>query len=508
MRRPLASFLVVVIAVATLVTLPASPGRAAGSFTFYGSGWGNGLGLSQWGAYGLAMEGWNRKRILTHFYSDTRIATADSPPRTLRIGLVQGKMKVRLGAEAGPVDLYLGTKSGDAVATIPKGETWTVRVADSDYRILDASGARVGDPVGGPNTNLLAVYERNGARVRIPEAGHTYAHGRIEFNLYDCQTGCVERLINVIAPQPYLYGIAEVPSSWPRPALQVQAIAARTYAFAKAAVSQHRAVCNCALYASSLDQVYIGWDKENGVDGTRWVGAVDATDDLVVKYKGEPIQAFYSSSSGGWTENNENVWGGTPIPYIRGVCDPGDYTTANPNAVWQTTLTAQQVTDALGLGIGTVTGFAVTDRGVSGRIVSVTVKGESGSATLGGLAFRFALGLRDDRVWINKDRQVTGEIRAKYDAINCAPGLPTSKQVRIAGGQRQKFEGGTIYFKDGIGAHMLSGDVLGFYRDRGGPSGSLGFPTSDVIKRDSGVTLAHFENGTITCTASGSCTVS
>ena len=508
MRRPLASFLVVVTAVATLVTLPAASGRAAGSFTFYGSGWGNGLGLSQWGAYGLAREGWKRERILTHFYSGSRVAKDASAPKSLLFGLVQGRSKLRLEAEAGPVDLHLGTKSGDPVATVPKGETWTVRVAGSNYQIVDASGARVGDPVGGPNTDLLAVYEKNGARVHIPEAGHTYAHGRIEFNLYSCQTGCVERLINVIAPQAYLYGIAEVPSSWPRAALQAQAIAARTYAFAKAATGQHRADCNCALYATSLDQVYIGWDKENGTDGARWVGAVDATDDLVVNYKGEPIQAFYSSSSGGWTEDNENVWGGTPIPYIRGVCDPGDYTTANPNAVWQATLTAQQVTDALGLGIGTVTGFDVTERGVSGRIVQVTVKGESGSATLSGLAFRFALGLRDDRVWINKDRQVTGEIRAKYDAVNCAPGLPVSKQVSVAGGLGQAFEDGAIYFKDGIGPHELSGYVLSSYRDHGGPGGSLGFPTSDVIRRDSGATLAHFENGTIRCTASGSCTIS
>ena len=60
-------------------------------------------------------------------------------------------------------------------------------------------------------------------------------------------------------------------------ALKTQAIAARTYAFTKAASSQHRAVCDCALYASSYDQVYAGWDKEGGVDGDRWVAAVNQT---------------------------------------------------------------------------------------------------------------------------------------------------------------------------------------------------------------------------------------
>ncbi len=504
MRRPLAALLVAL----TLVVLPAPPSTADDSFTFYGSGWGHGLGLSQWGAYGLAKEGWNRGQILTHFYSGTTVAKDNHPPGTLRIGLVQDEDKIRLTAEAGPVDLHLGTKGGHTVGTIPEDETWTVRVVSQSYRILDTNGDQVGDVVGGPNSNLIAVFEPNHARLHVAEAGHTYANGWIEFNIYDCGSSCVERLINVVKPQPYLYGLAEVPSSWPNAALQAQAVSARTYAFTKAASSQHRLGCNCALYASSLDQVFIGWDKENGTDGDRWVAAIDATDGLVVEYQHELIQAFYTSSSGGWTENNENVWGGTPIAYLRGVCDPGDYTAENPNAVWQVTLTAREVTHGLRLGIGTVSGFTVTERGVSGRIVSLMVEGEGGSAVISGDSLRSALGLKDDRVWINRNRQVTGEIRAKYDATDCAPGLPTSRQVQVAGGRRQTFEDGNIYFKDGAGAHRLWGDVLALYLKRGGPSGSLGFPTSDVIRRDNGSTRATFEDGTITCTASGSCSKS
>lgn len=40
-------------------------------FIFFGSGWGHGVGLSQWGAYGLAQDGWTHQQILTHFYSGT-----------------------------------------------------------------------------------------------------------------------------------------------------------------------------------------------------------------------------------------------------------------------------------------------------------------------------------------------------------------------------------------------------------------------------------------------------
>src|SRR5437763_403565 len=61
-----------------LVSGPApDPGaalRGPGNFTFYGSGWGHGLGMSQWGAYGLAHKGWNHTRILEHFYSGTTVA--------------------------------------------------------------------------------------------------------------------------------------------------------------------------------------------------------------------------------------------------------------------------------------------------------------------------------------------------------------------------------------------------------------------------------------------------
>jgi stage II sporulation protein D len=289
--------------------------------------------------------------------------------------------------------------------------------------------------------------------------------------------------------------------------MKAQAIAARTYAFTKASAGQHRPVCDCALYASSYDQVYAGWDKEGGPDGDRWVSAVDGTRNEIVAYKGQSIQAFYMSSSGGFTEDNENVWGGSAIPYLRGVCDPGDYTTANPNATWIETMSKADVTHDLGLGIGSVTGFSNTQRGVSGRIITTTVKGANGTATISGTALRSDLGLLDDRVWIDADRLITGAIRQKYDALDCSPGLATSRQVRVAGGDRQSFEDGAIYWSDATNAHLLSGALLDFYVAKGGPAGKLGFPVADQVKLSNGGTKAPFEHGTIRCTAAGDCQI-
>lgn len=517
MRRTLLSISIIAVLAAAIpanagvatpdATESARQGEARGPsvFRMFGGGWGHGLGLSQWGTYGLANDGWGPTRILTHYYSGTRVAQADPPPN-LRIGLLQGRDTISVAAEIGPVELRLGDPTtGTVVATIPSGETWRVIAEGTAFRIVDAGGATV-DRVGGPANQLFAAYEKLGAHVRIPQASHSYNRGWIEFDVYSCEAGeCVMRLVLTVDPQGYLYGLGEVPSSWPMAALKAQAIAARTYAFTKAAASQHRPGCDCALYATSYDQVYAGWEKEGGPDGDRWVSAVDQTEDQVVLDGGSTIQAFYMSSSGGHTENNENVWGGTPIGYLRGVCDPGDYTSANPNATWVEAFSSGEVTRGLGLGIGTVTGFTDVVRGVSGRIVSVTVQGANGSASISGNALRSALGLNDDRVWINANRLVVGEIREKYDAKGCSPGLPTSKQTSIAGGLRQKFEKATIFSSDGTGAHLLRGPVLEHYLSKGGPGGSFGFPTSDVRRLENGNLRASFEGGVITCTPAGAC---
>jgi uncharacterized protein with LGFP repeats len=147
-------------------------------------------------------------------------------------------------------------------------------------------------------------------------------------------------------------------------------------------------------------------------------------------------------------------------------------------------------------------------RSDSGRILSVTVRGDAGAVTLSGATLQSRLGLRDERVWINRDRRVVGAIREKYDALNCAPGLPVSRRIEVAGGFRQAFEDGTIYYRDATGAHLLDGPVLAFYKANGGPGGKLGFPTSDVRRMPNGNLRASFEHGRITCNTDGTCWIS
>ena len=561
-------------ATATALASPFIAASAASvrTFRFYGSGWGHGVGLSQWGAYGLALKGWNHVAILRHFYRGTTVGPIPSAyPDLLRVGLTWGQRPIHLAAAAGPVHLRLGSPSHKDLYTIPHGYEWTVRATSTGkFRLLNAKGKWVAT-VGGPHWNLYAVYG-SGARVYIPEAGHSYSRGYVELNVYRQCNGCTWslRAIAVVSPQDYTYGIGEVSSSWPMQAMEAQAVAARSYALAHSG-NQHRSdhgPCNCALYSSTVDQVYSGWNKE--AEGPGWIRAVGATAGQVVLYKGSVITAVYSSSSGGYSSSNEDMWFNPPVPYLRSVCDPGDYTAANPNRTWSAKLTGAEIGRRLGVGVVTWFGSAVRSR--SGRIIYITAHGTGGArgkaVRVSGPVLAGILGLRDDKVWINQDRNVTGLFRERYDSLMCAPGLSKSAKFYVKGGvlqrfsngalylrartkqavwshgpvyakyvsfggtgsvlgfptsgilsmkapagcgsggcAREKFARGNIYRKPKVGAHALHGAVLGYYVAHGGTFGSLGFPTSDV-KSVPGGKAATFEHGTVTCSGAGQCSAS
>jgi SpoIID/LytB domain protein len=579
MRRRTSIVLAAALAASLLLSGSGEPAAAASPFTFYGSGYGHGLGMSQWGAYGLARMGWSHRRILTHFYRHTSVRRRDSLPTSIRIGLTTGRKLVHLTARGGPVDVWVGEpKTGRVIGSIPKEQTWTVSAKAGGYAVRNGAGRLVGGRTwGGPSRNLVLRYQPAGSRVFIPEAdaiwydGFAYARGSIEFNLYSCAggTGCVERLIARLGLQAYLDGLGEVPASWPMQALEAQVVAARSYAVYAMRHVGLRGDCNCHLTDGSGDQTYIGYNREAGADGRRWVRAVNASNRQVVTYHRAVIQAFYAASDGGHSESVQDVWhGGDPaykIPWLTGVCDPGEWTDANPWTDWQRSFDAGTVSARLRPytgDVGTITAFTHIVRGDSGRIVSARARGTRASAKVSGTELRAALGLPDDRVWINADRNITGPLRVKYDGLMCAPGIPTSDRRGVSGGAQQFFRNGGLYrntgadvtvwlkgavdaeyravgsgggrlglpvgpvaslakvralscsacrradFADGriywtsrFGAHALWGKVLHAYVDAGAAQGKLGFPTSRVHHRSGGGTIATFQHGKIACPA-------
>jgi stage II sporulation protein D len=123
---------------------------------------------------------------------------------------------------------------------------------------------------------------------------------------------------------------------------------------------------------------------------------VAATSGQIVTYRGSPAVTYFFSSSGGYTENIENVWpGATPQPWLRGVPDPYDSAGgSNPYYRWTYTLSLSAAQRRLGsLVRGSLVGIRVLSHGVSPRIVSALVVGTRGSTQVTGSQLEGALQL-------------------------------------------------------------------------------------------------------------------
>ncbi|HEV3474340.1 MAG TPA: SpoIID/LytB domain-containing protein [Actinomycetota bacterium] len=153
-------------------------------------------------------------------------------------------------------------------------------------------------------------------------------------------------LIGELPFEDYLKGIAEVPRDWPMEALKAQVVAARTYALSR--LESGSPSSEYDLCATTECQVYVGMQVEAGPWGDRWVRAVEETAGQALLYEGAPAVTFYSSTSPGHTFDNEDVFGGEPLPYLRGVPEPDDR--ASPVARWRVEMPLDDVARFLAAG--------------------------------------------------------------------------------------------------------------------------------------------------------------
>jgi len=166
--------------------------------------------------------------------------------------------------------------------------------------------------------------------------------------------------------EDYLKGIAEVPRRWHMEALKAQVVAARTYALVRLRrPSDEARALRYDLCATTACQVYLGMGVEAGPWGERWVRAVEDTGGQVLVYRGNPAETLYFSTSNGRTYGNERVFGGGPLPYLRGIRERDDG--ASPLSRWKVSIPFSD--------LGRFLDFA--DRWPGGRIRRVGFDGES-----------------------------------------------------------------------------------------------------------------------------------
>lgn len=169
---------------------------------------------------------------------------------------------------------------------------------------------------------LLAAPQPVPAATLHPAPGTTLSIGRGGY------TGTIDvtpfsdgvAVVETTTVDQYLDGINEVPSSWPAETLKAQAVAARTYLAwtlrrGRTAAGTRYGYDICATTAC---QVYRGPAEA----AAPWAQAVADSDNEILVYDGQPAQALYSSSSGHRTRANQDIWGGTAIPYLQPVDSP------------------------------------------------------------------------------------------------------------------------------------------------------------------------------------------
>src|SRR5688572_19466981 len=193
MRRVLA-------ATASLLVLAAAPAvaDAAVRHVIRGAGFGHGIGMSQYGAYGYALNGAKYPGILAHYYKDTRLGTA--PSRPVRV-LLQ------------PNDPYIRVRGATSIGSrsLKSDRTYVARDSGGSILVTTSSGKRVarvgnGARFGGPEPLRLM-----GPALNYVSDG--FYRGEIELRTED--SGITA--INVVDLDQYLRGVVagEMPSSWP-----------------------------------------------------------------------------------------------------------------------------------------------------------------------------------------------------------------------------------------------------------------------------------------------------
>jgi SpoIID/LytB domain protein len=356
------------------VAVPPRPAVAEPSFDFSGNGNGHGVGLSQYGAHGMAAQGYSATQILQHYYAGT---TVQSMPQPGSLRVLVARSANAIVAPTGPTQFVF---NGQVVASAAAGQNVTVTASGNNFVIQGRTG-----PFGNPGDLLLVPLAPTQPIALFPDnpawPTHRYGRGVLVFRV--TAPGALQMTIEVLGMEDYLRGIGEMPSSWEPAALQAQAIAART--FAKNVTEARRAnPARSYDLDASADGAYIGWDKEAGTSADRWIAAVDSTTSQTVTYQGAAIQAFFSASDGGYTENSEYVFA-QALPYLRGAPDPFDSYT-NPFASWSRSYGQTELSSAFArfsdTSVGTLTNISILGPlGVSGRIDKATVRLTGTAAT-------------------------------------------------------------------------------------------------------------------------------
>jgi stage II sporulation protein D len=395
----------------TVLALALSLGGAASAaptFVITGAGWGHGIGMAQYGAYGFAQHGWTYDRILAHYYPGTELGSA--PAARIRVLLIEGARELEIGSEAA-----FSVEDRERRLQLPGGV----------YRI----GTELTVEIEGKERTLAGSVRFRPGTKPLELNGQPYRGA-----LVVSRVGSRLTAVNDVRLEQYLFGVVpgEIEAEWHPEALRAQAVAARSYALASRKSGEAFDV-----FADTRSQVYRGI----GVEDTRTNAAVRATTGQVVLYRGKVAWTFFFASSGGRTAAIQDVWlGAEPLPYLVSVDDP--YDDVSPYHRWgPLTFTVKQLRQKLGSRIPAGLEELRVNANDSGRVASVTAIGAARTTEISGWTMRALLGLRSTWFSIGREGDLVASARRIVfgGAVSLSGVVDRSGRVTIehrpAGGQ-------------------------------------------------------------------------
>ena len=193
--------------------------------------------------------------------------------------------------------------------------------------------------------------------------------------------------------EEYVYGVvsSEMPASFNEEALKAQAVASRTYVMYAMENSRNR---DFDVYDSVNSQVYNSednlkefWGDKYGEYSNKIKKVIIDTKGEYITYNDEIIEAFFFSTSTGYTENSEEVFN-EELPYLRSVESAWDKNSPSFNN--EIEISKNDFYNKLGIGYSDILDISDVEKTVSGRIKSLKING----AYFKGVDVRTKLGLR------------------------------------------------------------------------------------------------------------------
>jgi peptidoglycan hydrolase-like amidase len=406
------------------VARKAEPFKIVPGVTFYGSGFGHGVGMSQYGANGWATGAigapLKAEQIIAKYYPGTALQFVDHTRVFNRVLLSAPSSQGRFNcgdnqyfagsladfSSSSGMRVLNGAANDQEIARSGGGQNFQFIARNGTVEVW-ANWAPPRIVFSGPGPFTIVGVDPN-QPIGFIQKGGAYRGTMKLSNL-----GGTLRVINVVSYDDYVRGVLplEMPTSWHAEALKAQAYAARTYAYS----SYKGAARDYDVTDDQADQCYGGTRVEVASSNA----AVTATGGRVITYNGAAIRAYFASSNGGFTKsdgcwmNNVRRSGSSWVcsegsPFLAPQADPADRAVrapANPRASWTVTFTSEQIRSATmrcgGPDIGTLQAVDLSNQVPvgPGHVISVRIFGTAANADLRADEFlRTCLGLRSTMV--------------------------------------------------------------------------------------------------------------